>query len=62
MAAAKQLRVRLVRGLAGKRRTHIHTVRSLGLRRPDQSVVLPNRPEIRGQINKIVYLLQVEEA
>ncbi len=60
-AAVKQLRITLVRGLAGKRDTHITTVRALGLRRPHQSVERPNTPEIRGQINKVSYLLKVEE-
>lgn len=59
--AVKQLRITLVRGLAGKRDAHITTVRALGLRRPNQSVERPDTPDIRGQINKVSYLLKVEE-
>ena len=59
--AVKQLRITLVRGLAGKRDAHITTIQALGLRRPNQSVERPNTPDIRGQINKVSYLLKVEE-
>lgn len=60
-AAQKQLRITLVRGLAGKRDTHITTVRALGLRKPHQTVERPDTPDIRGQIDKVSYLLKVEE-
>ncbi len=66
MAAAKKssgtVRIRLVRGLAGKRKEHIKTVNSLGLRRPHQAVERPDTPEIRGQIFKVRHLVEVEES
>lgn len=33
----------------------------LGLRRIRHSVVLEDRPEIRGMINQVIHLLKVEE-
>lgn len=58
----KILRITLKRGLAGKRDAHRITVRALGLRKPRQTVERPDTPAIRGQINKVSYLLEVEEA
>lgn len=60
--STKNLRITLVRGLAGKRRQHIETVRALGLRRTHQVVERPDIPEVRGQLDKVSYLLRVEEA
>lgn len=55
-----KLKVKLVRGLAGKRRDHRLTVRALGLRRPGNERILPDTPEVWGQIEKVRYLLRVE--
>ncbi len=59
--AKKALKVTLVRGLAGKRKSHIEAVRSLGLRKPGQSRVLEDNPMVRGNIRKAHYLIKVEE-
>jgi len=56
------LRVTLVRSPSGKKGKHLDTVRGLGLRRMHHSVELRDTPEIRGMINKVSYLVQVEEA
>jgi len=61
MVEKRFLKVTLVRGLAGKRRSHIAAVRSLGLRKPGQSRVLEDNPLVRGNIRKAHYLLKVEE-
>lgn len=37
------------------------TVRALGLKRINHSVVQADRPEIRGMIAKVVHLVQVTE-
>lgn len=60
--ASKEIKVTLVRGLAGTRRDHRATVRGLGLRRPNHSVTLKDTPEVRGMINKVDYLVRVEES
>jgi len=62
MAAAKQLRVKLVRSMHGRAAGHRECVRGLGLRRIGHEVTLEDRPEVRGMINKVRYLLAVEEA
>ncbi|MFN3599432.1 MAG: 50S ribosomal protein L30 [Aquificaceae bacterium] len=56
-----KLRVKLVRGLAGKPQAQIKAAKSLGLRKTGQEVILEDNPMVRGNIRKAVYLLQVEE-
>ncbi len=61
MAEKRFLKVTLIKGLAGKRSSHVQAVRSLGLRKPGQSRVLEDNPMVRGNIKKAYYLLKVEE-
>ncbi|MFN4013412.1 MAG: 50S ribosomal protein L30 [Aquificaceae bacterium] len=56
-----KLKVKLVRGLAGKPEPQIKAVRSLGLRKRGQEVILEDNPMVRGNIKKAVHLLEVEE-
>ncbi|PWG62120.1 50S ribosomal protein L30 [Sediminicurvatus halobius] len=62
MTAKKQLRVTLVRSLSGRVAAHRACVAGLGLRRMHHSVVVADTPENRGMINKVSYMLAVEEA
>jgi len=59
---ATTLRVTLVRSQIGAKPKQRGTLRALGLRRIDQTVELPDRPEIRGMIAKVPHLVRVEEA
>lgn len=59
--AEKQLKVTLMKSKFGRKRGHEACVRGLGLRRRHHSVVLADTPSIRGMINKVAYLLHVEE-
>lgn len=56
-----KLRVTLVRSPSGKLGNHRDTVRGLGLRRMHHSVEVQDTREIRGMVNKVNYLVQVEE-
>ncbi|MEJ7620443.1 MAG: 50S ribosomal protein L30 [Aquificaceae bacterium] len=56
-----RLRVKLVRGLAGKPEPQIKAVKSLGLKKVGQEVLLEDNPMVRGNIQKAIHLLQVEE-
>ncbi|HEX5613055.1 MAG TPA: 50S ribosomal protein L30 [Burkholderiales bacterium] len=58
--AQKTIRVKLVKGLAGCKKTHRATVRGLGLKRLHQIVELQDTPEVRGMIGKVYYLVRVE--
>ena len=61
MADDKKLKVTLVRSFHGRLRNHQACVRGLGLRRIRHSVTVADTPENRGMINKVSYLLNVEE-
>lgn len=60
-AKSKQVKVKLVKSLTGRLHAHRATVTGLGLRRINHEVVLADTPEVRGMINSVSYLLQVEE-
>ncbi|MDR2244938.1 MAG: 50S ribosomal protein L30 [Burkholderiales bacterium] len=61
MAAAKKVKVTLVKGLSGTRKDHRETVRGLGLKWTNHTVELVDTPSVRGMINKVGYLLKVAE-
>jgi len=56
---AQKLKVKLLRGLAGKREEHKLAVRSLGLRKPGDEKILADDPRTWGNINKAWYLVGV---
>lgn len=58
--ADKQLKVTLVRSLAGQLKNIQASARGLGLRRIHQSVTVSDTPENRGMIRAAVHLLEVE--
>ena len=51
----------LVRSMNGRLQSHKDTVRGLGLRRMHHSVEVSDTPENRGMINRVSYMLKVEE-
>jgi len=55
-----QLKITLKRSPIGYDKTQKRTVRALGLRRLNQTVLQPDNPSIRGMIARIPHLLQVE--
>ena len=56
-----RLRVTLRRSMHGRAKGHRECVRGLGLRRTHQTVEIQDTPCVRGMINKVSYLLRVEE-
>jgi large subunit ribosomal protein L30 len=61
MAEAKKVKVTLVKSRFGRLKAHRACVAGLGLRRMHQTVEVLDTPENRGMINKVSYLLRVEE-
>ena len=57
----KTIRVTLVRSAIGYPKDQKATVKALGLRRLHQSVEQADNPAVRGMIQKIIHLVQVEE-
>ena len=62
MANPKELKVTLVKSRFGRLKSHKACVAGLGLRKIRQTVTVQDTPENRGMINKVSYLLSVEEA
>jgi large subunit ribosomal protein L30 len=61
MAKAKELKVTLVKSKHGRLKRHKACVAGLGLRKMHQTVTVIDTPENRGMINRISYLVSVEE-
>lgn len=55
------LKVKQVRSTNGESERHLKTVRALGLRRLQDTVVHDDTPQIRGMINQINHLVEVQE-
>ncbi len=60
-APAQLLRVTQVRSAIGAKPKTRGTLRALGLRGIGQTNELPDRPEIRGMIDRVGHLITVEE-
>lgn len=60
-SAKKMLAVTLVKSLSKRIPNHLANANGLGLKHIRQTVRLQDTPEIRGMINKISYLVTVEE-
>jgi large subunit ribosomal protein L30 len=56
-----KLRVKYVRSAIGYAQDQKDTIRSLGLRKLQHTVEVEDTPAIRGMINKVRHLIQVEE-
>lgn len=54
------IKVTMVRGMAGCTERQRLTVKGLGLRKRHQTVVVEDTPAIRGMINKVSHLITVE--
>ncbi len=54
-----KIEIKLVRSLSGRPSTQGDVVRSLGLRRLNQTVVHQDNERIRGMVNKVNHLVAV---
>lgn len=62
MSSKGKVKVTLVRSTIGRIASHKACVSGLGLRRIHQTVTVEDTPCNRGMINKVSYMLKVEEA
>jgi large subunit ribosomal protein L30 len=60
--ADKKIKVTQLKSSSGRLKAHKACLRGLGLRRIRHSVEVIDTPENRGMINKVSYMVQVEEA
>lgn len=58
----KKIKITLVRSGIARPGKHKVVLAGLGLRKLNKSVIRPDTPEIRGMINKVSHLVQVESA
>jgi large subunit ribosomal protein L30 len=58
---AKKFRITLIRGLGGRLKAHQACAQGLGIRRIHNPVVVEDTPQNRGMINKISYMLKIED-
>jgi len=61
MAAAKKIRVTQIKSSSGRLQSHKATLTGLGLRRIRHTVEVDDTPENRGMINKVYYMISVED-
>ena len=60
--AANKIKVTLTKSLNGRLQTQKACVRGLGLRRIGHTVEVEDTASVRGMINKVSFMLQVEGA
>jgi large subunit ribosomal protein L30 len=59
--APRQLRITQVRSGVGRPETHRRTLRALGLKHHQQTVIQKDNPAIRGMLFQVQHLVRVEE-
>jgi large subunit ribosomal protein L30 len=57
----KRITVRWKRSVIGRPEDQRKTIQGLGFKRLNQTLALPDRPEIRGMIHRVMHLLEVKE-
>ncbi|MCH1553257.1 MAG: 50S ribosomal protein L30 [Luminiphilus sp.] len=55
------VKVTLVKSTSGRLKNHKACVQGLGLRRIGHTVEVEDTPSVRGMINKVNYLVRIEE-
>lgn len=56
-----KLRIKLVKSTIGRKPKHRATIQALGLRKLNQVVEKEDNPQMRGMINQVNFMLEVEE-
>ena len=58
---AGRLEITQVRSVSGRQEKHRRTLRALGIKKNQTSVVHDDTPAIRGMINQITHMISVRE-
>ena len=61
MAKEGTIKVTQIRSVHGRLKSHKACIAGLGLRRIGHTVEVQDTPSNRGMINKVIYMLRVEE-
>jgi large subunit ribosomal protein L30 len=57
----KSLKITQIRSLIGQKPNHKKTIEALGLKRIRHTVIKNDTPQIRGMINRVIHMVEVEE-
>jgi large subunit ribosomal protein L30 len=57
----KKITIKWIKSVIGRTDVQKKTIRSLGFKRLHQTLTLPDRPEIRGMVHRVIHLLEVKE-
>ena len=57
----KTIKVKWKRSISGRPDDQRKTIQGLGFKRLNQVLVLPDQPQIRGMINRVIHLVEVME-
>jgi len=57
----KKMTVKWKKSAIGRIEGQKKIIRALGFRRLNQTLILPDRPEIRGMVNRVIHLVEVIE-
>ena len=57
----KKITVKWIRSAIGRTEDQKKTIQGLGFKRLHQTLILPDRPEIRGMVHRVIHLLEVKE-
>lgn len=61
MADKKTVKVTLIKSAFGRLPSHRATIKGLGLKKISQTVELEDTASIRGMINKVSYLVKIQD-
>lgn len=56
-----KIKVTLVKGLMGRKPNQVKTIKALGLTKRNSSVIVEDNDMIKGMVNTVAHLVQVEE-
>jgi large subunit ribosomal protein L30 len=56
-----EIKIQLVKSLNGRLPRHVRIAEALGLKKIRQVVVKPDTPVIRGMVEKIGYLIEIQK-
>ncbi|MBA7519977.1 50S ribosomal protein L30 [subsurface metagenome] len=61
MEKMKKIKITLKKSPINKIKKHKLTLKALGLRKIGRSRILPDNEAVRGMINKVSYMLEIQE-
>ncbi len=56
-----KLKVTLVKGMVGRKPNQVKTIKALGLKKRNSSVIQEDTESIKGMINTVSHLVKIEE-